>query len=120
MTVPDGQGQTRPISDLAASFLRTYVPLGVGALLAFAATRWGLVLPVEASAGVGVAATAACVAGWYGLGRFLERRRGDSWPAVVARSVARWMLGGVIRQPVYAAVGDTIRVIAEGKARKLP
>lgn len=114
------EGDRRPVSDLAASFLRTYVPLGVGALLAFAATRWGLVLPSEASAGVGVAATAACVAAWYGLARFLERRRGDGWPAVAARTAGKWMLGGVLRQPVYAAVGDTIRVIAEGKARKLP
>ena len=112
-------GGVRRVSDVAASTIRTVAPIVAGWLLALAAVAGG-VLPagVHAAAREALTATLAAVlsSGWYVSARWLERRRGPSWAAVVGRQVGRWMLGGVISQPVYAAVGETIRVVADGRA----
>lgn len=80
------------MSDLLLSYIRTYVPLGVGAGLTYLAVRFGLVLPEDISSEVAIGATALVVAGYYGLVRTLERR----WP---------WFgkLLGSAKKPEYVA-----------------
>lgn len=112
----------RRVSDLAASTIRTLSPMVAGSVLA-AAVAAGL-LPDGVADAVRDALTAALAgvlsSAWYVSARWLERRQGPSWPALAARYAGRWMLGGVIRQPVYAAVGETIRVVADGRAWRVP
>lgn len=89
------------VSDLAVSLIRTWVPIGVGAALGWLATDGHLVVPPGASATVGAVAAGICAAGYYGLARALEQMTGQGLPARVARTVGRWMLGGIVRVPVY-------------------
>lgn len=110
MANPEPVPDDRQVSDVAVSLIRTWVPIGVGALLAWAAAHWHIVLSDTTSASVGAAAAAVCAAGWYALARFLEKRAGDGWAPVLARTVGKWMLGGVVRQPVYALMSENIVV----------
>lgn len=78
------------MSDLVLSYIRTYVPLGVGALLSYLAVRYGIGLPEDASAQLAIGATALVTAAYYGVVRLLEKR----WP---------WFgtLLGAAKKPVY-------------------
>jgi len=58
------------------SLIRTYVPVGVGLVLAWVATNWNIVVPENASSAVVTLVVGAFVAGYYTLGRLVERR----WP----------------------------------------
>jgi hypothetical protein len=106
-----GQVRERRVSDLAVSLIRTWVPIAVGAALTWAARRWGIVLPDELGAEAAVWATAAVAALYYALARWLERRTGSGLTARAGRWAGRWMLGGVIRQPVYADRGERVVVV---------
>lgn len=100
MTIPTHRAD-RPVSDLAMSLIRTWVPYAVGGLLTWVARRYGVVLPDDLSAEATVWATIAVGSLYYVAARWLERRTGTGgWPRA-ARAAGRWMLGGVIRQPVY-------------------
>jgi hypothetical protein len=89
------------VSDLAVSLIRTWVPIGVGALLGWVATAGHVVVPPGASATAGAVAAGLCAAAYYGLARLLERTAGTQvWPRV-ARALGRYMLGGVVRVPTY-------------------
>lgn len=64
------------MSDYLLSLIRTAVPAGVGAVLTYLATRWGIGLDEQTSAQVAAAATAVVTAVYYALVRALETR----WP----------------------------------------
>lgn len=103
------------VSDLAVSLIRTLVPVGVAAAITWAGTRWGIVINEQTSAQAVVWITAGVAAGYFAAARWLERLRGTGRAAIIARWLGRWMLGGIIRQPVYIQPGQRITVLtAEG------
>jgi hypothetical protein len=64
------------LHDYLISLIRTVVPVGIGAVLAWLASRLGVVIDGEASAGLVAAVVAVAIAGYYALVRALETR----WP----------------------------------------
>ena len=99
------------ISDLAISLIRTVVPAVAGSALTWAATQLHIVLSPSTSATVAVWAVAIVTAGYYAAARYLERvKRQDRW-GVAARWLGRWMLGGSVARPVYAAPDERVKVI---------
>lgn len=98
---PDHPEQPARVSDLAKSLLRTWVPIAVGALVAWLASEWGIVVSDDLSAEAAVWIAGAVMAGYYYLARWLEQRRGRGLPARAARWLGRWLLGGVIAAPTY-------------------
>jgi hypothetical protein len=107
------------VADVAAWIIRTYVPIGVVAVLGWAAVHWHIVLGPGTSATVATYTVLGALAVYTGAARWLERRTGGSRPARLARWVGRWMLGGVIRQPVYARPDERVRVLtANGSLRR--
>jgi hypothetical protein len=64
------------LNDYLLSIVRTYVPVGVGAVLTYLATHFNVVLPEDASAGLLIGATGVVVGLYYGLVRALETK----WP----------------------------------------
>jgi len=78
------------VGDYLASLVRTYVPAGVGLLLAYLATRWGIVLDEETSAGLTLGAAGLAAVLYYAAVRVAEAR----WPWVGA--LLGWQL-----QPRY-------------------
>ena len=81
------------LRDLLASIVRTAVPYGVGALLAWLGRKYGLVLSEDASANAMALAGAVAGAAYYSLVRLVETK----WPAVGV------LLGWKV-QPQYPAV----------------
>lgn len=79
------------MSDQFVSIIRTYVPLGVGALLTWLGVRFGVVVPEDASAALTAGLVALVSALYYTVARALEAR----WP---------WfgVFLGATRQPSYA------------------
>lgn len=98
--------------DLAASVIRTWVPIGVGAALTFAASRLRLVINPADSMTVGMFAVTAVSAGYYGLARLLEAGR-RPW----LRAVGRFMLGGVVRVPRYVTEAEDRMLERVGRHR---
>lgn len=92
-------------ADVATSLIRTWVPIGAGAILAWIAASTHTVIPAHASAAVGAFAATGCAAGYYALARLLERTRSP-----LARTIGRYMLGGVI-PPVYLDAAQQARVL---------
>lgn len=80
------------MSDLLLSYIRTFVPIAVGAALTWLGTSFGIVLPEEMSAQAAILATGAVVALYYLIVRALEKR----WPFFGA-------LLGAKREPAYEA-----------------
>lgn len=64
------------LHDYLISLIRTAVPVGIGAVLAWLASRAGIVLDDDSSAGLVAAAVGLTVAAYYALVRALESR----WP----------------------------------------
>lgn len=83
------------MTDQAPAFIRTYVPLVVGAAVTWAATRHGIVLDEATSQAATIAATGIASAVYYGLVRVLE-----------ARFPAFGVLLGYTAQPSYS--GDPV------------
>lgn len=79
------------MSDAVVSLIRTWVPIGVGAVLTFLATRLGVVVDEETSTGLVVGATGVVSAAYYAAVRWAERR----WPWLGA-------LLGKRSEPMYA------------------
>lgn len=63
------------MNNLVVSFIRTYVPISVGSLLSWLATK-GLEIDAETGAGLIVFLTGVLIAAYYGVVRLLERQ----WP----------------------------------------
>nr|MDT0660875.1 hypothetical protein [Micromonospora sp. DSM 115978] len=98
------------VPDLAASVIRTVVPIAAGATLTWLAAHTNVVIDQNTAAAAMPWIVGATIGGYYFAGRWLERRRGDGWAVRAAQWIGRWMLGGVIRQPVYADPGTQLRV----------
>lgn len=105
---------TGPIVDLIGKYLppgyvesliRTWVPVGIGAVLAWGAVHWHIVVDPHASATAGVVAAALITAGYYALGRLVERR----WPTFGRVLIS---LGLVKARPVYARPSEAVRLIS--------
>jgi hypothetical protein len=109
----DPRGRTWRVSDLAVSLIRTWVPVAAGALVAWLARRAGVVLDPDTSAQAMPWIVAGTIGGYYLAARWLERRRGERLAARAARLLGRWMLGGVIRQPVYAQPSQRLTLAGE-------
>ena len=77
------------MSDFVISQIRTYVPIIVGAVLAFLTTK-GIELDATAAAGLSTFLTALFGGLWYLIGRLLERK----WPEL-------GILLGVAKKPNY-------------------
>lgn len=78
------------MNDLILSYIRTGVPVAIGAGLSWLAVRYGIVVPESLSAEATIFLTGACIAGYYGIVRALEKR----WPAF-------GKLLGTAKKPVY-------------------
>lgn len=63
-------------NDFLISVIRTAVPVAVGAVLAWLASRAGIILDADSSAALTTSAVAVSVAVYYALARALETR----WP----------------------------------------
>lgn len=61
------------MNDLVVSFIRTYVPIAVGSLISFLATK-GLNVDAQAGQGLIVFMTGLLIAAYYGVVRLLEKR----------------------------------------------
>lgn len=77
--------------DYLISLVRTTVPAGVAAVLAYLAARWGIGLDADASVQLTAGVTALATAVYYAVARALEQR----WPAV-----GKLLLGSA-KQPLY-------------------
>lgn len=91
--------------DVAISLIRTWVPIVVGAVVAWVAASQHVVIPAHASAAAGALATATCASAYYGLARLLEHTK-----VAALRTVGRYMLGGVV-PPVYLDAVQRARVL---------
>lgn len=86
------------------SLIRTWVPIGIGSVIAWAAVHWHIVVSPGASATVGTVAGALCIAGYYALGRLVEKQ----WPKVGALLIS---FGLVQAKPIYAGPADAVRLV---------
>lgn len=77
------------MNSVITSYIRTYVPISVGALASFLATK-GFNLDADSQAGLVVFLTGVCQAVYYAIARFLERK----FPQL-------GLLLGSKKQPVY-------------------
>lgn len=96
---------TQTMSTVVTSLIRTWVPIGVGALLAWGGATAHVVIPPHASAAVGAFAATACAAAYYALARLLERSS-----RTALRTAGRYMLGGVV-PPVYLDAATAARAL---------
>ena len=78
------------MNDLAVSLIRTWVPVGVGAVLSWLITLGANISPAD-QAGAVAALTALCIAVYYAAVRAAERK----WPQA-------GVLLGHVAQPSYA------------------
>jgi hypothetical protein len=114
------------VSDRLAAYVRTYWPLLIGHLTAYAvaavADRFGVVIDsliVYEFLAVGLTGLV------YAVGRWLEGRTGESWLAVAARVIARWLLslGLDTGQPTYglppAVSQQTTDLYPDGSIRQI-
>jgi len=95
------RGETTRVADLAVSIIRTWVPMGVGGALTAIAAREGWALDPSTSASIGAVAGTACAGLYYLAARLLETSKGSSRFKRSCRTLGTWMLGGVLRRPVY-------------------
>jgi hypothetical protein len=80
------------MNDYFLSLIRTWVPIGIGAVLSYLAVRWGIGVDEDTQAQLAIALTAVVTAVYYALVRALEKR----WPAF-------GKLLGTAKKPVYVA-----------------
>ena len=81
------------MNDYFLSLIRTWVPIGVGAVLSWLAVKYAVVVPEDISAEVTAGLTGLVTAVYYALVRALEKR----WPRIGA------LLLGSAKKPLYAA-----------------
>lgn len=82
------------MSDAITGLIRTWVPVGVGAFIAWLITL-GVEVDAQTQAGLITALTALVIAGYYALAALLQKR----WP---------WLgvLLGSTKQPTYPRSGE--------------
>jgi hypothetical protein len=66
------------VNDFVTSLIRTYVPIGVGAVLTWLATTLHVIVPDDASAGLTLFIGAVLTAVYYLLARAVEK----AWPGL--------------------------------------
>lgn len=86
--------------DTVTSLIRTWVPIAVGAVVAWAAESTHTVLPAGASAATGTLVAALLAGAYYALARVLEQVRGESTLARFGRTAGTVMFAGRSK-PVY-------------------
>jgi hypothetical protein len=96
--------------NVAASLIRTWVPIAVGALLTWIASWSDVAIGPDTSATVGAFAAMAVAALYYALARIFESTRGHNTTAGTLRNVGRFMLGGVMFKPVYLSDAEWARI----------
>lgn len=64
------------MSNVLVSFIRTWVPILVGSVITWLATRYNFVLPENLTVELTVLATGAVIGAYYGILRLLEQK----WP----------------------------------------
>ncbi len=99
-------------SDLVLSHIRTGVPYVVAAALAALARHYDIVISDHLSAELTAWVVVGLGSVYYGIARVCERAR-RGW----LRAVGRWMLAGVVRQPVYTRTPVTRTTIIEPTGR---
>ena len=62
------------LSNFVISLIRTYVPIGVGALLAWLASTLGVVIDPSSQPGLVILAVGVLSAAYYWLARLLEKK----------------------------------------------
>lgn len=99
--IPSPAPERARVRDIATSLIRTWVPIGVGALATWLAATAHWVIPAGASAAVGALAAGSTAGLYYTLARAAERSR-RPW----VRAIGRWMLGGQV-PPEYRVALDS-------------
>lgn len=66
------------MDNYVVSLIRTWVPVGVGAVLTWLASTLGIVIDSSTSAAATIAAVGIVTAAYYALARLVEKR----WPVV--------------------------------------
>lgn len=85
--------ETTSVSNLGASYVRTFVMLAVGWFVTWLARRWHIVLDADSTQAASMGATAIISALYYAIVRVLENRwKGFGW------------LLGLATKPKYAPV----------------
>lgn len=79
------------MNDYFLSLIRTWVPIGVGAVLSWLLVKYGVVVPEDISAEVTAGLTGLVTAVYYAIVRALEKR----WPKIGA------LLLGSSKKPAY-------------------
>jgi hypothetical protein len=105
MVMTTAEPQPARAADVLTSLIRTWVPVGVGALLTWFAASTHTGIPPRASATVGALVAAALSAGYYAIARLLERTT-----STLARDIGRWMLGGAV-PPLYLDAAHRARIM---------
>ncbi len=105
--------QHRAVPDVAISLIRVWVPIAVGGIATWVASRFGTVIDAHTSAAVGGFAAMACAAGYYALARIMESARN---PAM--RSIGKYMLGGIVSKPGYMTQEEYDRLTGVGRHAK--
>lgn len=105
--------EPRHVSDVAVSLIRTWVPIGVGSVLAWIAASRHIAIPAGASAAVGAFLAAALASGYYAAARALEQSLGDTLVARSLRTLGRYMLGGLVAKPTYMSADEYERLRAK-------
>lgn len=96
-----GESGERKVPDLALSHVRTITPYLVAYALTWLGSRIGIESLSDLSPHVSGAAVVGLGSLYYALARALERVPGRRRTRAALRGIGRWMLGGVVRQPVY-------------------
>lgn len=87
------------LHDYLISLIRTMVPVGVGAALAWLAAKAGIVLDGESSAALTTAVVGVTIGGYYAVVRALEAH----WPT------AGWLLGKRSAPTYNLKIGDPLK-----------
>lgn len=108
------------LSDALMKILRTGAQAFGGYVFTYLASH-GVRVPVEAQSWVvQTILVAAGVAAYTAAQHWLANRQGDGLLARACRGVAKVMMFGMTRQPVYVAGDERLRVLAADGSTRIP
>lgn len=110
-----GTAGPAPVRDVFLSYVRTWTPYLVATLITWLAVHYNVVIGSGISENAVIWIVLGLGSAYYAVARALERAKS---PAL--RTVGRWLLGGVIRQPVYTLppVGGATLIEPDGAVRR--
>lgn len=111
MTDEPNAAPTR-MPDVAVSLIRTWVPIVAGGIITAGAAAAGIVVDTNTSATVAAMVSAAVAGGYYGLARLLENVGATSRLGAIARTIGRYMLGGIVAKPAYMTDAEYAAMLA--------